>query len=222
RGVVNVKEADVITRSLAVESVAVDGAALRARRDARGVIDLMELFGANAEARRAGTPSPPAPRRLFPALGNLAFGFEQILVERVTLGSSTVAWVDEAVTPTTTLALAGTQATVTDLTWPPKRPAALTLTAKLPGGGTLDIKASVMPEPFDADLAFRVRNAPIQPYQVYIPRSGQIRGRFNGDSRQRIARKNDGTMRLTSKGHGWAEGVEIRVPGASRPAIQVE
>jgi hypothetical protein len=79
----------------------------------------------------------------------------------------------------------------------------------------------MVPEPFEADLAFHVRNAPVQPYQAYIPGPGRLSGRFGGDSRHRIAAR-DGTLKLASKGHGWAEGVEIRAPGASRPAIRVE
>ncbi len=201
---VTVKEADAITRSLTVGSVAIEGAALRARRDARGVIDLLDMLGTN-----------------LPVLGALAPGFEQILVERVTLGSSTVTWVDEAVTPTTTLALTGMRATLTDLTWPPKGPAILTLSTGLPGGGTFHAQGPVVPEPFDADLAFTMRNAPIQPYQAYVPGPAQLRGRFSGDSRNRIALK-DGRMVLASRGRGWAEGVEIRGPGAGRPTLSVE
>lgn len=221
---VTVKEADAITRSLTVGSVAIEGAALRARRDARGVIDLMDMFRTNgpaALAPGAGAPAPPVPRRLFPVLGALAPGFEQILVERVTLGPSTVTWVDEAVTPTTTLALTGMQATLTDLTWPSRGPAILALSTGLPGGGTFRAQGPVVPQPFDADLAFTMRNAPVQPYQAYIPIRGQLRGRYSGDGRHRIALR-DGRMVLASKGNGWAEGVEIRVPGASRPAISVE
>lgn len=221
---VTVQEADAITRSLTVESAAIAGAALRAHREARGVIDLAEMVGANgpgAPAPRAAAPAPPVPRRLFPVLRALGHGFDTIRVERVTLGPSTVAFVDEAVTPTTTLALTGMQATLTDLTWPPTGPAALALSAGLPGGGTLDIKGPIVPEPFEADLAFHVRNAPVQPYQAYIPVPGRLRGRFGGDSRHRIALRG-GTLRVASRGNSWAEGVEIRAPGASRPAIRVE
>jgi hypothetical protein len=221
---VTVKEADAITRSLTVESAAIESAALRARREARGVIDLVEMVGTNgpaAPATRTAASAPPVPRRLFPVLRALAHGFDTILIERVTVGPSTVAFLDEALTPTTTLALTGLQATITDLTWPPTGPAALALSAGLPGGGTLDIKGPMVPEPFEADLAFHVRNAPVQPYQAYIPGPGRLSGRFGGDSRHRIAAR-DGTLKLASTGHAWAEGVEIRAPGASRPAIRVE
>jgi outer membrane protein OmpA-like peptidoglycan-associated protein len=222
---VEVKEADAVARSLTIKSAAIESAALRARRDAGGVIDLVEMLRASAPPAAApgaaAPPSPPALRRLAPVLRALAGGFEQILVERVTLGPSTVTLVDEAVTPPTTLALTGMRATVTDLSWPPEGPATLALSTGLPGGGTLHVKGPVVPQPFDADLAFHVRNAPVEPYQAYIPVPGRLRGRFGGDSRNRIALK-DGTMLLASTGNGWGEGVEIRAPGASHPAIRVE
>jgi len=221
---VKVKDADAITRSLTITSVAIENATLRARRDARGVVDLVDMLSPRAPAAAAPGAAPlppPVARQLLAVPRALAHGFTQILVERVTLGPSTVALVDEAVKPTTTLALAGMRATVTDLSWPPKGPARLSLSTRLPGGGTLDVKGPVVPQPFDADLATVVRNAPIRPYQAYIPGPAQLRGRYNGDGRTRIALK-DGRMRLASKGSSWAEGVEIRAPGAGRPAIRVE
>jgi len=48
-----VKEADVIARTLTVASVAIEGADLKLCRDARGVIDVAEFFG---RARRAARP----------------------------------------------------------------------------------------------------------------------------------------------------------------------
>jgi hypothetical protein len=141
-------------------------------------------------------------------------------LDHVTLGPSSVSWKDEAVTPTTTLALAGLRGTLTDLTWPPTGPATLALAGGLPGGGTLEVKGSVMPKPVDADLVVRVRGAPIHPYQVYIP-GPRLRGRFNGDSRHRIAWR-EGALRVASTGRGWAEGAEVQLPGASHPALRVE
>jgi len=223
---VNVKEADAITRSLTIASAAIEGAELRARRDARGVIDLVETFrttAPNAVRPDAAAPAPPpsVSRRLVAAVGALAHGFERIHVERVTLGPSIVTLVDEAIKPPTALALTQMQTTMSDFTWPPKGPAAVTFSAVLPGGGTVHTTGSVVMQPFDPELATVVRNARIQPYQAYVPGVAQLRGRVSGNSRSRIALKN-GTMRLASKGNSWAEGVEIRPPGARSPAIRVE
>lgn len=222
---VEVKEADAIARRLIVASVAIDSLDLKARRDARGVIDLVEMFLTKAPKAAApviASAPPPTERKLFPVVRTLARGFEQILVERITLGPSTATFVDEAVKPTTKLALTNLQATVTDLTWPPKGPAKLVFSTALPGGGTLDINGPVIPQPLDADLVFKVRNAPVTPYQVYIPVPAQLSGRFNGDSRNRIALQKDGRMLLASKGKTWAQDVAIRAPGAERPTVRVE
>jgi Domain of Unknown Function (DUF748) len=66
-----------------------------------------------------------------------------------------------------------------------------------------------------------VRGAPIHPYQVYIPGPGRLGGRFSGDSRHRVARRH-GALWFASTGRGWAEGADVRLPGASHPALRVE
>src|SRR5262249_33447836 len=85
----------------------------------------------------------------------------------------------------------------------------------------LEINGPVIPKPLDADLVVKLRDAPITPYQAYIPVPAQLSGRFSGDSRNRIVLKDDQQI-LASKGNSWAQDVEIRAPGASRPAIRVE
>jgi hypothetical protein len=220
---VTVKEADAITRSLTL-SADVERLGLRAGRDPGGVIDLADMLALNARApisAPVGLAPPPVPRRLLPVLRALAEGFERIRVEQATLGPSTLTLVDRATTPTTTLALTRVQASVRDLTWPAEGPAALAFWGMLPGGGTLHVTGSVVPQPFEADLAFRMRDAPVQPYQAYIPVPARLRGRFNGDSRQRVAHRN-GALTVASRGTGWAENVEVRAPGARHPAIRIE
>src|SRR5262249_9719072 len=104
RATVNVKKADAITRSLTISSAAVEGAELRARRDAHGVIDLLDIVRQTAAGRArpdatAPAPSPTVSGRLVEAAGALALGFQQIHVERIALGPSTFTFVDEAVKP---------------------------------------------------------------------------------------------------------------------------
>jgi hypothetical protein len=234
RLVVDLKEADAISRSLTVASVAIEGLDLKTRRDAKGVIDVLEMFTARSArvAKRpdAGAPiavaavapaAAPVERKLVPVLRGLTRGFEQISVERVTLSPSKATLLDESVKPATTLALTKLQASLEGITWPVKAPASLTLSTMLPGGGTLDVKGPVVPQPLDADLVFRVRDAPVQPYQAYIPVPARLSGRFSGDSRNRIAMK-DGRMVLASKGNSWAQDVEIRAAGGDRPVMRVE
>ena len=225
---VEVKEADAIRRTLALANVVIDGLDVSVHRDQTGAIDVVEMFAPKAAPGPGAAPpsaspvaGPPVERKLFPILKALSRGFEQIVVDRITLTPSSATFVDASVKPLTKLALTRLQATVTDFTWPPKRPANLALATTMPGGGTLEINGPVVPKPLDADLVFKLRDAPITPYQAYIPVPAQLSGRFSGDSRNRIVLKDDNRV-LASKGNSWAQDVEIRAPGASRPAIRVE
>jgi hypothetical protein len=220
---VHVKEADALNRSLTVASVAVDGLHARVRRDANGVIDLLRMITAKPAMTVKTTPASPtaAPERtLVPVLKALSRGFETIRVERITLAPGTVTFVDESVEPVTTLALTRLEARVDNVTWPVTGPATLVLSTALPGGGTLRVNGPVTPQPLDADLTFALRDAPVTPYQAYIPVPARLSGRMSGDSRNRIALKN-GTLVLASKGNSWAQDVEIRAPGERRPVIRV-
>jgi hypothetical protein len=237
---VEIKEVDALARTLTVANVTLEGLDLEARRDARGVIDVVEIFTSKASPpARPGGPATAAPRppaappkaapapsehprqKLFPILGGLVDGFREVRVERITLTPSKALLIDEGTKPPTRLPLTKLEARVDDFTWPVKRPATVALSTGLPGGGTLAIKGPVTVQPFDADLVIAIRNAPVEPYQAYIPIPARLSGRYGGDSRNRIAIR-DGVLVAQSKGNSWAENVEIREPGAERPAIRVE
>lgn len=63
---VEIKEADTVARTLTLASVAIEGLDLKARRDARGVIDLVEIFTPKAPppsaATKEGGPAVATPR----------------------------------------------------------------------------------------------------------------------------------------------------------------
>ena len=229
---VKIKEADIVARTLTIESVGLEALDLKMRRDVRGVIDLVETFASRAPSTPAAAKTPsqdqpvpsgaaPARRARFPIIEAIAAGFAQIRIERIVLTPSRAAFVDESVTPKATLALSNLQARIDDFTWPVRGPATVTVSTGLPGGGTLEIKGPVTVEPLDSDLTIAIRNAPVEPYQAYIPIPARLSGRFNGDSRNRIALR-DGRLVARSRGNSWAQNVEIREPGAARPAIRVE
>jgi hypothetical protein len=244
-----VKEADIVARTLTVASLIIEGLDAKVRRDAQGVIDVVEMFGerdvppAPASAAAPGpstvpstgpapsTVTPPAAgvpptapgtgRTLFPVIQGLAAGFAQILVERATISPSTALWVDEGTTPTTRLALADLEVHFDGFTWPVKGPAAVSLSTRMPGGGRLEITGPMTVYPFDTELVVLLRDAAVAPYQGYIPIPALLSGRFSGDSKNRIAVR-DGVFVAQSKGNSWAQDVEIREPGAARAAIRVE
>jgi uncharacterized protein involved in outer membrane biogenesis len=230
---VEIKEVDLLHRSLTVASVAIEGLDLEARRDAQGVIDLIEMFKPPAKpasaarapaagpAPSAGAPPTPPKRKIFPVIQALAQGFEHIKVERITLTPAVARFTDEAVKPTTTLALGKLQVRVDDLTWPVKGPARVAFSTGMPGGGDLNIKGSVVLQPLDAELAVALRDAPVEPYQAYIPVPARLSGRLNEDTSHRITLR-DGELVATAKGRNWIRNIAISEPGAKQPAIRVE
>ena len=229
---VKVREADLRAHTLTIETVGIEALDLKVRRDARGLIDLVEAFAPRARSTAASVKTPssaqpsspgaaPARQARLPLIEALTAGFAQIRVERTVLAPSTAAFVDESVTPRTTLALTNLRAQIDDFTWPVRGPAAVSVSTGLPGGGTLEAKGPVTALPLDSDLTIAIRNAPVEPYQAYIPIPARLSGRYNGDSRNRIALR-DGRLVARSKGNSWAQNVEIREPGAPRPAIRVE
>jgi hypothetical protein len=76
-------------------------------------------------------------------------------------------------------------------------------------------------QPFDTTLTIGLRDAPIEPYQAYMPMPARVSGRFNGDSKNHIALR-DGTLLAVSTGNSWGDNVEVREPGAKQAAFRVE
>src|SRR5262249_28692873 len=144
-----------------------------------------------------------------------------IAVEQTRIGAAKVAFVDESVTPAAQLNVGKLDVRVDNLTWPVRGPAALVLAATLPGSGTLKVQGPVVLDPFDAHLAIAVRQACFEPSQPYIPLPVRFTGRFNGDSKNRLAFKEGKTI-IASNGTNWAEQFEARMPDADHALIAIE
>jgi len=227
---VKIKEADLLSRLIVITAVEIEGLQAQALRDKNGVIDLVQAFTgppaqpAKPAARQSAAP-PPAPAKpaatspVVEAQPGPAFKF---LLERLALTNGTASFVDESVSPRTTLTLADLSLTLESLAWPAVGPARVTAGMKLPGGGRLEItNGSLIPQPLDFTWTMKMRDAPIEPYQAYIPVPGRFSGRYNGDSKNRVAFK-DGKTILTSTGTSWAEKFEARLPDAQRPSLSIE
>ena len=102
-----------------------------------------------------------------------------------------------------------------------KGPAKVAFSTGMPGGGTLDIKGAVVAQPLDAELTVALRDAPVEPYQAYMPVAARLSGRLNEDTSHRITLR-DGALSATAKGRNWIRNIEIREPGAKQAAIRVE
>jgi hypothetical protein len=129
---------------------------------------------------------------------------------------------DEAVTPVTTLTVADIAATVTNVTWPGTTPLALEASLGLPTAGRVTLKGTATLSPFSTDLTTSLRGGSIEPYHPYIPFKGRLAGRFNGDSRSRVAIDGQGRLTATSKGTSWIEGLEVRNPADNSVPLKLE
>ena len=222
---VKIKEADLLGRLIVISDVEIEGLSVQTLRDKNGKIDLLEPVKPPAEAKTpaeaksttARAPAAPA-TPVAEAQPGPAFKF---LLEHFALTKGTASFVDEAVSPRTTLTLGDLNLTLDSLAWPTVGPARLTAGMKLPGGGRLELNGSLIPQPLDFTWSMKMRDAPIEPYQAYIPVPGRFSGRYNGDSKNRVAFK-DGKTILTSTGTSWAEKFEARLPDAERPALRIE
>jgi len=227
---VKIKEADLLSRLIVISSVEIEGLQTQALRDKNGVIDLVQAFTGqpaqpvkpSARPPAAPPPAPAKPAATSPVVEAQPGPAFKFLLERLALANGTASFVDESVSPRTTLTLADLSLTIESLAWPAVGPARVTAGMKLPGGGRLEItNGSLVPQPLDFTWTMKMRDAPIEPYQAYIPVPGRFSGRYNGDSKNRVASK-DGKTILTSTGTSWAEKFEARWPDAQRPSLSIE
>ena len=220
---VGLKRFDLAGREVTLSRVEVKGLDARIRRSKTGDLDILAVAkgggGAAAPPAKAETPRPaaaPAPARPQPAVKPW-----KVAVEQTRIGGAKVAFVDETVNPAAQLNVTKLDVGVDNLTWPVRGPAAVTLSAALPGNGTLKVQGPVVLDPFDAQLTIAIRDAAIEPYQPYMPVPARFTGRFNGDSKNRLAFK-DGKTIIASKGTSWAEQFEARLPDADHALVAIE
>ena len=227
-----IKEADLAARSLTIGSLAIDGLAGRAVRDAQERIDLVALAGPPKE--KGATPAPGAPNPpaadadrpiaaepAQPAAADSAKPQFKVKVEQVTLRRSELAFRDEAVKPLTTLAVTDLSADVKDITWPVAGPATFAVSLKMPKSGKVELKGSVTPRPFDIDFESTLRDGTVEPFQPYIPVKARFAGSFNADSRNRVTIDN-GKLTATSRGRNWIEKFGLYAPGETTPTARFD
>jgi len=219
-----IKEALPLESVITLAALEADGLDLSAVRDRQGQIDLLALAKAPDAATVLASPPPPATPTPTPAPPAASAPATQLrfAVERVTLTKARVALRDEAVTPVTTLIVGDIAATVTNVTWPGTTPLALEASLGLPTAGRVTLKGTATLSPFSADITSSLRGGSIEPYHPYIPFKGRLGGRFNGDSRSRVAIDGQGRLTATSKGTSWIEGLEVRNPADSSVPMKLE
>jgi len=213
---------DLAGQEVTLSRVDISGLEARLRRDKSGQVDLLAI----ASGGGAGAPPPKVEPVRAPAASAVSRREPppkpwQIGVERARIGAAKVSFTDETVDPAVQLNVSNLDVGLDNVTWPVRAPAALTLSASLPGNGTLKIRGPLTLQPFDAQWTMAIRDAAIEPYQSYMPVPARFSGRFNGDSKNRIAIK-DGKTIIASKGTSWADKFEAKMPGAQDPLIAIE
>ena len=220
---VGLKRLDLAGQEVTLSRVELSGLDARLRRDKGGQIDLLALAGPGGEA---ASPAPKVAPGRGPAVSTASRKEPapkpwKVGVERTKLGGAKVTFTDETVDPAVELIVSKLDAAVDNITWPVRGPASLSLSAGMPGAGTIKVQGPVTLQPLDAELTVSLRDAAVEPYQSYIPVPARFTGRFNGDSKNRIAIK-DGKTTLSSKGTSWAEAFEAKLPGAATSLIAIE
>ena len=221
-----IKEALPLESVITLAALEADGLDLSAVRDRQGQIDLLALAKPPDAATAPAPASPPPPATPAPTStppdASAPATQLRFAIERVALTKARVALRDEAVTPVTTLTVADIGATVTNVTWPGTTPLALEASLTLPTAGRVNLKGTATLSPFSTDITSSLRGGSIEPYHPYIPFKGRLAGRFNGDSRSRVAIDGQGRLTATSKGTSWIEGLEVRNPADSSVPMKLE
>ena len=220
---VGLKRFDLAGREVTLGRVDLSGLDVRLRRDKSGQIDLLALAGAG---EHAASPAPKIAPVLAPTVSKVLRGEPapkpwKVGVERTKLAGAKATFTDETVDPAVELIVSKLDVAVDNVTWPVRGPASLSLSAGMPGAGTIKVQGPVILGPLDLQLTVSLRDAAIEPYQSYIPVAARFSGRFNGDSKNHIAIK-DGKTILSSTGTSWAESFEAKLPGATTPLIAIE
>jgi hypothetical protein len=222
---VNIKQADVLARTVALARVELEGMSVRAVREVGGNIDLLGLMAAApVPASPASGPGtrPPAAPSVPPALTTRAAPPWKISLDRFALTKATATFEDRAISPTTTLSLTDLAVTAERLTWPATSRATFSASVSMPGGGRTEVKGTAKLEPLDVQLTMSTRDATIDPYRAYFPFAAHLTGLFSGDSRSEIQRGPGGELILASRGTAWATDLEVRAPDVADPVVRID
>jgi uncharacterized protein involved in outer membrane biogenesis len=146
-------------------------------RDAEGRLTVMELVESMKRPATGPGSAPAAPvAKPTPLPPDFAIEVGEVSVEdgRLRLDDATVE-------PPARLRLAPIRLTARDLTWPNRRPVAVTLTAATPDGGTIETHGTIALEPVRFDLRTRLVGIAMAPYHPYLPLAGRVQGHLDGD-----------------------------------------
>jgi len=229
-----IKKADVVARSVVLDTLEIDEIAARVTRDPDGRLDVMSLLESAKSRNAPGSGPPTTPARAVPpaAPPPAATGAPapapapawSVSLDRFAIKHGTATVDDQAVTPNNLLTVSDLTVTARRLLWPTvrgARPGTLRITAGLPGGGLFLVEGRASLDPLDLTFQISTLDAPIEPYQAYFPFPAQFKGLFSGDSLNTVKIEN-GKLLAASQGNAYAKQIQVSEPGAEHPALSLE
>jgi uncharacterized protein involved in outer membrane biogenesis len=196
-------------------------------RDAAGRLKLADLLkpdappaGASSAASppAATTPAGQAPAEAAaPTKDGAAPPPLDVTVRQVRLEDGAIQWRDAAVKPAAQADVGAIQLVLTDVGWPWRGPTPLRLSARAPGGGTLDARGTVNATPVAADLRLALRGADVAPYQPYLGYPIKIAGRSSAELQVTLSALDP----LTASVRGRAELTQAAVASETGPIVSV-
>jgi len=221
--VLNVKQADALTRTVALGDVEVEGINVRAVRDAERKIDLLGLIAAApTPALPVPAPPPPAHPLAEPRPTVSATPGWRISLDRLSLAKGAATMEDQAISPPATFTLSDIKLTAEHVAWPLTSQATFSLLLGMPDGGWSYVKGTAILDPLNVQLAISTRDTPFAPYQRYLPFAARLQGLFNGDTLSEIQRGPQGELILASRGTAWANELQVLAPGAADPVVRMD
>ena len=141
------------------------------RRDGR--LSILEILDS---LKPSAAPAAGAPSAARPAAPAFALEIGEVAVEdgRVRLD-------DSSVSPPARLRVAPIRLTASDVTWPSRGRARMTLSATTPEAGTLQAEGTVSLDPVRFEGRARMTGVALAPYRSYVPLPARLLGRLEAD-----------------------------------------
>ena len=204
---------------LVVDRVLVRRPSARVERDAAGRLRLVDLLRPDAPgaSRASAGPAASATTVTSPTASPAAASAIHVTVREARVEDGTLQWRDAAVKPAAHADVGAVQLVVSDIAWPPRGAVPARLTARTPGGGTLDARGTVNADPVTADLRLTLRGADLAPYQPYLGYPVKIAGRGSAELQVTLSRLEP----LAASVRGRAELTQAAVAGETGPIVSV-
>jgi uncharacterized protein involved in outer membrane biogenesis len=175
---------------------------VRLERRADGSLPLADML----TTARPGARGPAAPPGPAPAV---SVAVREILFED---GAASV--LDEAVSPSARIEVAGVRLTARDFAWPARGPVPVRLDAPTPGAGTIGARGTLDLAARTLEMQITPSGVDLAPMQPYLPIRGRVAGRASGDLQLKAALE---PLAVTAR--GTATVTDMALADGSQPLV---